>query len=139
MIWAHIHPKAVRSFQLLEEDLCRGFLTGETPTWFRPFEGYRAPERQLEMLTNKTSKALPFQSAHQYGLAVDYVGFIGGKQTGHTRIAAPTVGGRWSWDASLDWDYLDAAARRQGLDRSITWDRPHVEHPLWNRIRPYVV
>ena len=136
MIWAHIHPKAVRSFQLLEEDLCRGFLCGETTTWFRPFEGYRAPDRQLDMLQNKTSKALPFQSAHQYGLAVDFVGFV---TKSAPRIAMPTGTGRWSWDASLDWDYLDRAAARQGLDRSITWDRPHVEHPLWHRIRGYVV
>lgn len=137
MIWEHIHPKARRSFQLLEEDLLRGFLVGETPTWFRPFEGYRAPSRQLDMLNNKTSKALPFQSAHQYGLAVDYVGFVA--KGGTVRIAMPTGTGRWTWDASLDWHYLDVAAGRQGLDRSISWDRPHVEHPLWHRIRGYVV
>lgn len=136
MIWGHIHPKAVRSFQLLEEDLLRGFLCGETKTWFRPFEGYRAPERQLEMLRNKTSKALPFQSAHQYGLAVDYVGFRAEKPA---RLQMPTGSGIWSWDIAQDWDYLDKAATRQGLERSISWDRPHIEHPLWNRIRGYVV
>lgn len=39
----------------------------------RIFEHWRTPERQAQMIAKGASKAGPWQSAHQYGLAVDVI------------------------------------------------------------------
>lgn len=138
MNWELIHPKALVHFQRLEQDLLRAVLAGECAIWFRPFEGYRPPERQLAVFQAGTSKARPFQSAHQYGLAVDFVPFIP-----KTNLARDTnfdrVSGNWSWDDNHPWAFLDRVVERNGLLRPIEWDRPHVEHPLWHRVKGYLV
>ena len=139
MIWGHIHPKAKVAFQRLEEELLRGVLAGETTVWFRPFEGYREPAKQLAVYNAGTSKALPFQSPHQYGLAIDFVPFIvkGGLNRDMNFDRAPP--GKWSWDDQHPWNYLDRAADRCGLLRPIKWDRPHVEHPIWERVKFHLI
>lgn len=139
MIWGHIHPKALGNFQRLEAELLRGVLAGEVDVWFRPFEGYREPAKQLAVYNAGTSKALPFQSAHQYGLAVDWVPFIvkGGISRNMNFDRAPA--GRWSWDEAHPWGYLQRAADRCGLLTPIKWDKPHTEHPLWERVKGYLV
>lgn len=119
--WDRIHPKARPAFEGLAAVLKDQFETGQIKTLFLPFEGYRAPERQNYLFhVKKTTKARAFQSAHNYGLAVDYV---------------PFVKGDWSWDESHDWDALDFCARQRGLMRPIKWDRPHIEHPIWYAVK----
>lgn len=115
--------------QLLAIRLEDGYRAGLIPELFRPFEGYRSPQRQVEMLESKTSKAGPFESAHQYGLAVDFVPVKNGKENA------------WHWpeaDAPC-WDFLRANAVNRGLLNDISWDRPHIEHPLWRDIRRSVI
>ena len=89
---------------------------------FRIFETYRSSARQIEMLNAKTSKAKPGQSAHNFGLAADYVQF------------GPDG---WHWpDADCEcWDDLAEAARLCDLETPIQWDRPHVQVPEWRAIR----
>ena len=122
-----LHPLARQSFQLLELRLEEGFRDGHTRSWFRPFEGYRTPQRQLHLLNvAKTTQAGPWQSAHNYGLAVDFVPFN------------PDTG-KWSWADDEDWNYLDAQVRnRPQLARAIRWDRPHVHHHIWTLIERQV-
>lgn len=115
-----LHPKARDSFKLLTHRLEQGYRGGSTPTLFKPFEGYRDPQQQLVHLKNGTSKAGPWQSAHNYGLAVDYV-----------PLSDPMSISSWSWGAGHDWDFLREAATNCGLFNTITWDRPHVQHPIW--------
>lgn len=89
---------------------------------FRLFEGYRSPERQetLYLQQPRVTNARGWASSHQYGLAVDMVGWEDGK---------------WSWDLRLPWDDLGRVARTCGLVQPIRWDRPHIEHPAWATIR----
>ena len=77
-------------------------------------------QRQREALANKTSRADMYQSAHQFGLAVDFV---------------PWDNGRWSWDMKHPWDALRAAAHKRGLLNELSWDRAHVEHRYWQALR----
>lgn len=117
--WDGVHPVARGKFQALADDLVHGHRLGMTPTLFRPFELYRSIERQRELLKKGTTKAPPWSSAHQFGLAVDFVKYNGG---------------RWSW-ADADWDFLRKCAHARGLINDLPWDRPHVQHPLFDRVR----
>lgn len=125
---AKLHPKARQPFELLALRLEDGFKAGHTKTWFRPFEGYRSPERQLQLLNiDKTTKAGPWQSAHNYGLAVDFVPWDPADQ-------------KWHWRENADWAFLDRSVQnRPQLSRPISWDRPHVEHHIWTMIRSHVI
>ena len=73
-----LHPIAANAFQELAIDLQNQFEAGSTPTPFRAFEGYRSPSRQLALLqaVPPVTKARPWRSAHQYGLAVDFVPYV---------------------------------------------------------------
>jgi hypothetical protein len=91
-------------------------------TRFRLFETYRDPAAQEAAFTAGTSKARAFQSAHQFGLAADFVPY-GPK------------GWEWPHADAEEWNFLRRAAREFGLNNGIHWDRPHVEHPMWPRVR----
>lgn len=113
---AYIHPEAIEAFMLLKGDLERDHRYGKVPVLFAPFETYRHPQRQIDALANKTSRAGAYQSAHQFGLAIDFV---------------PNINGKWSWDLKHPWDYLRERAHARKLLNELTWDRAHVEHPKW--------
>lgn len=120
-----LHPKAREAFMGLAAVMEDQYRTGQIKTLFKPFEGHRTPERQNYLFhVSKTTKARAWQSAHNYGLAVDYVPFVDGK---------------WSWDERHDWDALDFCARQRGLLRPIKWDRPHIEHPIWWAVKAHLV
>ena len=89
---------------------------------FLPFEGYRAPERQIQLQAEKRSWVGPWKSAHQWGLAVDFV---------------PKINGKWSWDAPEEaWSLLKVRAIRCGLSVPIEKDKVHVEaRDLWFKLR----
>lgn len=118
--WDLIHPSCRSTFMALYDDLAKSHQLGMTPTLFRPFEGYRSPERQQLLFDQKKSKARPYQSAHQYGLAVDFVAW---------------EKGAWSWHLNHDWDFLRSCASARGLINNIAWDRPHVEAPQFAEVR----
>ena len=116
-----LHPIGAAQFLKLQKLLMRAYEEKKTRTLFVPFETWRTPHRQKMLLeVAKTTKAGPWQSSHQYGLAVDFV---------------PWVDNEWSWELTEDWDFLDQAAKGVGLSRPISWDRPHIEHPSFTRIR----
>ncbi len=93
-------------------------LSRNTP--LRPFETYRDPEMQDLAFRSGTSKARAFESAHQFGLAVDFV---------------PFVDGHWNWRDGQWWEVLDREAAALGLLTPVSWDRPHVEHPAFAGVR----
>ena len=94
-------------------------LAHDTP--FLLFEGYRSPTEQDLAYRRNASKAQAMESAHQYGLAGDFV---------------PFIDGNWRWDQPDElWTTLTVRASEFGLLTSISWDRPHVEHPAWKRVR----
>lgn len=92
---------------------------------FRLFEGYRSPGRQAELFRQhpKVTKAKAWQSAHQFGLAVDYVWWTGKE---------------WSWDDGHNWAYLASAAEAVGLAAPIKWDRPHIQHPEYEVMKAFI-
>ena len=93
---------------------------------FEPFEGLRLPDRQDYLRTvMKTTKAGPWQSAHQYGLAVDFA-VVSYLRRGKTI---------WSWDDDAPWGDLRDLARTYALDIPISWDKGHVQHPMFDEMR----
>lgn len=124
-----LNPNAEAVFRRLAHQLVDAYGTGRTKHLLKPFEGFRSLERQKEMIRTGVSKAAPWQSAHQYGLAVDYVCL---KDAGNPNS--------WFWpDANHpDWAVLGELATNLGLLRDIAWDKPHVEHPIFRVIKRHV-
>lgn len=92
---------------------------------FRLYEGYRTPERQNELYAQKpvVTRARGWTSAHQFGLAIDMVGW---------------VNNQWSWEEQLPWELLKEAGESVGLLRPLVWDKVHFEHPGWVTARTYL-
>lgn len=116
-----LHPVQKTLFVSLAHYLERDWQDGKTKTHFKVFEAWRSPLRQAELFKQgSVTKADAWQSAHQFGLAVDFVPW--------------TVNG-WSWDEHHDYDWLRERAYRIGLATPIAWDRCHVESQLWPDVR----
>ena len=116
-----LHPEVRTAFIGLSEALVWAHETGKTETAFGIFETYRSPERQDYLFrVRKTTKARPWQSPHQYGLAADFV---------------PRVNGGWSWAPNHDYEFLKKCAQECGLDVPISWDRCHVEAPEFQSVK----
>lgn len=92
----------------------------EAKLQFELFEGWRSPIRQEALYASnpRVTNARAWRSAHQYGLAADFV-WRDGKF--------------WSWDDEHPWHELKKIATSLRLDVPITWDRGHIQHPLWKR------
>jgi peptidoglycan L-alanyl-D-glutamate endopeptidase CwlK len=107
-------PVARAQFRALASSLAL-----DTP--FLPFETYRPPDTQEQCFARGVTKARAFESAHQYGLAVDFV---------------PFINGNWRWDVEAGlWTLLTIRASEHMLLTPIEWDKPHVVHPAWKRVR----
>lgn len=89
---------------------------------FEVFEAFRMPQRQNYLFGQGRGRAgaiitqaKPWESYHQYGLAVD---------------AVLKVNGKWSWDASAEyiqaWERLHAIAESYGLE-TLRFERPHIQ------------
>lgn len=115
----HLHP--VLRAQLVELDAA--LLAKNIP--LQVFEGFRVPQRQADLYAtgrgtgtpgHYVTKARPWESFHQYGLAVDYV-FM--------------VNGQWTWTEPTTgmWAQYTQLADSVGL-RSLSFEKPHVEVPL---------
>lgn len=97
---------------------------------FELFEGYRNPMRQHHLLTvRKTTKARPWQSAHQYGLAADYA----------VAIYKDDQFVSWSWNENAPWNSLKVIALSVQLDIPIAWDKGHVEDPTFRLIKAQLI
>jgi peptidoglycan L-alanyl-D-glutamate endopeptidase CwlK len=80
------------------------------------FEGYRSPSRQQWLYEQGRSRdgkivtyAKPWESFHQYGLAVDIVGFLNKK-----------------WDWNIDYDKVTAIFKEHGFE-SLKFEKPHFQ------------
>ena len=117
---SHLHPAFLSCLAKLEAML----QTEGIP--LQLFEGARSPFRQAELFAQgrtagtpgrTVTKALPWMSFHQYGVAADMV------------FLSPA--GAWSWDEPRPglWDRYTELAAAAGL-RTLSFERPHVEMPL---------
>jgi len=124
-----LHPKFRAIAYRLKDSLLAGYKSGETKTFYQVFETFRSPVRQADLIKKGTTKAGPFESAHQFGLAVDFVPYI---DAAEAAALADKLGERvfpgWNWHSSHDWDYLRNKAKAFSLV-TLTWDAPHVQHP----------
>lgn len=92
------------------------------------FEGFRHPARQADLIANtKNTKARPWESAHNYGLAADFAVRVSKRAT----VGYDT---EWSWSAEHPWGKVKQHAFTAGLVVPIKWDPGHVEHPLFPQI-----
>ena len=89
---------------------------------FKIFETYRTPERQkfLRAKSPKVTNAGPWQSMHQYGLAVDFVINVRGVNPWSTK------GEHRQW-----WDMLHESGARNGLT-PIRGELPHMQIRDWS-------
>ena len=113
---SHLHP----DLRVRVERVLSRLTAGGMP--FRLFEGFRTPQRQHYLWEQgrvrpgaKVTNARPWESLHQYGLAVDLVLFENGK---------------WSWDnkgpKARWWARLQEIGTEQGLE-PISWEAPHLQ------------
>lgn len=106
--------------------------TIETNSKYRltPLEGYRHPMRQQYLLAvKKTTKAGPWKSAHQYGLAVDFAGHWIDEIGKH----------HWTWDLPTEvWSSLKRDAAEFDLLIPIKWDLGHVEAPEFGEMKTVI-
>lgn len=121
---AMLHP----AFRPQVERVIAKLEAGGSP--LQVFEAWRSPIRQrlLAEQPSHVTNALPWQSAHQYGLAVDFVLKRPGKHSG------------WSWKVPpAEWRKLAVAAASEGLFiPSPGWDPGHVQSPLFDELRPII-
>lgn len=112
----HLHPVFRAKVAALEEKLACEKLP------FKLFEGFRSPQRQQYLYAQGrtapgsiVTRARPWLSNHQYGVAADFVLF---------------EKGRWSWDDTGEraawWDRLHDLARELSLT-PLSFERPHLE------------
>lgn len=124
----HLHPKMQGPVTgLTKATGGRVFESDSKKFILRPFEGFRSAVRQQHLFAGgKVTKARPWQSAHQYGLAVDFAGV-------RVEMNGNIVPNSWFWPASTHpcWMELKRLAIAEGLDVPIAWDIGHVEHPVF--------
>ncbi len=89
------------------------------------YEGLRSPERQAELYAQGrtkpgkiVTKAGPWQSMHQYGLAIDFVPLAPHPKAEGMYVAA--------WTDKDAYGTSHAFAAKRGL-RKISWETPHLE------------
>lgn len=130
-----LHPLMRPCVARLETELLKdGILGTNGASGFRLFEGYREPNRQTELLAQKATKASAWKSAHQFGLAVDYVWYWWPVVNDAGQYMDARQGWDWHVAASM-WDRLGVAGSKAGLDQLISWDRPHLEHPAFKTLK----
>lgn len=122
-----LHPVCKQQFFSLKRLLEQKWRAKDTLTQFAVFETYRSPMRQMELYeqTPRVTKAGPWQSAHQYGMAVDFVPL--------------DDKGQYSWDKRWNYDLLAECAEISGLHVPISWDRCHVESYHWQKVRKELI
>ena len=112
----NLHPVVREKVEILTQKL------KDEGNPIRLFEGFRSPQRQAHLYSQGRTtsgsiktKAKPWQSLHQYGVACDFVLYIDGN---------------WSWETSGNyanyWNRYHELAREIGL-KSLSWEKPHIQ------------
>lgn len=129
-----LHPAMRPLAEKLVGRLYDAHMDGEIKTLFRPFETYRSPFRQNQLYEQGrtiggkiVTNARAWESAHQFGLAMDLVpyGRVGGASAY-----------KYYWDApESDWNFMHRTAKALGFKDRIPWDSPHIEDPAFDDIQ----
>lgn len=131
-----LHPKMKAIATDMHADLTSRYKSGAMEFQFDIFETFRFPDRQAMLLRERKTKAGPWQSAHQVGLAVDFVPYLTASQAAKVRPGGSNLPG-WYWPAAehKDWRALHTLATEYGLNKRLNWDSPHCEHPLFDKMQ----
>lgn len=124
-VYANLHPDFRTKLVVFEAELLKRNIRAV------PVHGFRSLEEQAALYAKgrtakgpRVTNAKPGQSAHNYGLAMDYVPFVGRR----TYNVKP-----------LWWVKFGMAARAAGLEWGGSWkrfiDRPHVQMPNWRQYK----
>lgn len=112
----HLHPEVREPARKVLADLSADGIP------FRLFEGFRSPQRQQHLWEQGRSrpgaivtKARPWSSYHQYGLAVDLV------LHEHNNWSWDDKGPKRSW-----WTRMQEIGRNNGLE-PLSWELPHLQ------------
>lgn len=126
-----LHPAIRSSADALYKRLIRAHEASRLKVRFEIYETLRVPSRQEQLRLKGVSKAGAFESAHQFGLAIDFVPFIS-----QAEAAALGVVPGWYWPEITDeaWQVLKEQAKLCGLSVPISWDAAHVEYPGWRQL-----
>ncbi|MBY5438859.1 M15 family metallopeptidase [Rhizobium leguminosarum] len=136
-----LHPKMVPVARSIADHMASLHQANKTEFSFQIFETYRSPVRQNELFTEKTTKARAWEGAHNVGLAVDFVPFLTATQAAKYRQEHGSSLPGWFWPdpEHSDWNILAKVAMRYGCKPPIVTkdfvDRPHCEHPLFDKIQ----
>lgn len=102
--------------QMLQDKIRAAHEAGFLKARYEIFETFRSPIRQDNVFARGASKARAWQSAHQYGLAVD--------------LAILEPSGRWTWDITTP-DIVRLGIIRKELGNRLApiihWDPLHFE------------
>ena len=127
-----LHPVNAEAFRETAAYLYNAFRAGQTKSLFHPFQAFRSPDQQAELLRRfpPVTAAGPWESAHNYGLAVDFV-------ASHKPGVTPS-GLHWDWSPEHDWSFIKKAAGQFGLIVPIKWDLGHVESPIFVMLKGFL-
>lgn len=130
-----LHPKMAIIAKSVQQDLERLYEAKKSEFRFQIFETLRLAARQADAKARGTSKAGPWESAHNVGLAIDCVPYLTAQQAVKYRPAGSSLPG-WYWPPSYheSWNVLTSVYERHDLN-TLTWDRPHGEHPLFDQMQ----
>lgn len=130
-----LHPKFRGAFVALADDLMRAHKSGSTKTLFKVFETVRYADRQDHLFKIGASKARAWKSAHNFGLAVDFVPVVDIDEAERiSEITGDATRAGWSWWQGHDYNFLKMSAERVGLVSPIKWDKVHVECPAFDKV-----
>lgn len=127
-----LNPEFEARVRNLDEHLSLLYQTGVAEFRLKVFETYRSPARQLHLLSKAVTKAGPWQSPHQYGLAVDFVPYL--TEAEADRLDVPP-GWHWPEVSNGIWHILHEQCAVFGVKHPISWDKPHCEDPRWPAIQ----
>lgn len=130
-----LHPKFAFIVNRLHKNLIRLHQAGSLQFRFEIFETFRHPDRQTSLKAEGVSKSMAWRSAHNYGLACDFVPYL---SQAEGKALGVTPG--WYWPKITDpcWKILKQEALNAGAIGPIDWDGPHVESLIWRTIKPFV-
>jgi len=128
---SELHPAIRSSANALYKRLIRAHEASRLKVRFEIYETFRVPSRQEQLRLKGVSKAGAFESAHQFGLAIDFVPFLSQAEA----VAIGVLPG-WYWPEITDeaWKVLKEEAKLCGLSVPISWDAAHVEYPGWKQL-----
>lgn len=99
----------------------------------REFNLYRSPEKQAEYYARGTSRAKPYNGAHQYYGAADLI-----HEQWAWFAAKEAPDGKMFWNRL--WDCVEVVAEKHNVDFKprIKWDPAHIELANWREMKDVV-